>query len=94
MDHRPPADLLESTHTFPGIFQIRAIGSAADDFVGRILAAVDREVAGPEAYEYSLRETAGGKHVSVTLHIRVRDAEQVRDVYARLHEVEGLRLLL
>lgn len=94
MDHRPPADLLESVHTFPGTFQIRAIGSTAADFVARILAAVEQAVAGPAEYEHSVRETAGGKHVSVTLHIQVRDAEHVRDVYARLGEVEGLRLLL
>lgn len=94
MDHRPPADLLESVHKFPGTFQIRAIGSTGDDFVARVLAAVEREVAGPDDYQHSLRETAGGNHVSVTLHIQVRDAEHVRDIYARLGEVEGLRLLL
>ncbi|MFO0958607.1 MAG: DUF493 domain-containing protein [Isosphaeraceae bacterium] len=94
MDPRPPADLLESVHTFPGTFQIRAIGSADGDFVGRVRAAVEQEVAEPGEYEYSTRETAGGKHVSVALRIQVQSAEQVRNIYAKLAEVEGIRVLL
>ena len=40
MDHRPSVELLESTHLFPGVYQIKAIGSAEDDFAGRVVAAV------------------------------------------------------
>lgn len=90
----PSAELLESVHPFPGTYQIRAIGAAEDDFESRVVAAVREEVAGPGEVDHSSRYTRGGRHVSVTLDITVQTAEQVRSIYARIHEVEGLRLLL
>jgi putative lipoic acid-binding regulatory protein len=93
MDHRPSTDLLESNHPFPGVYQIKAIGAADDGFVGRVLAAAAEEVATPGEIDYSVKETPGGRHVSVTLDITVQSAEQVRQIYARIREVEGLTLL-
>jgi putative lipoic acid-binding regulatory protein len=89
----PSAELLESVHPFPGSYQIRAIGSADDDFPGRVVAAVEAELASPGELDHSVRFTRGGRHVSVTLDLTVQTAEQVRAIYARLHEVDGLRLL-
>lgn len=94
MDHRPSEDLLESIHSFPGTFQIKAIGAADGDFLGRVLAAALEELAGPSEIEHSIRETPGGRHAAVTLDITVQSAEQVRAIYARIREVEGLSLLL
>lgn len=93
MDPRPSIDLLESTHTFPGTYQFRAIGAAADDFVGRVVAAVAEEVAGPSELDYSTRSTSGGRHVAVTVDVQVQTAEQVRAIYERLQSVTGLSLL-
>ncbi|WP_169977268.1 YbeD family protein [Tautonia rosea] len=89
----PSADLLESVHPFPGSYQIRAIGSSDEDFPARVVAAVQEELAGPGELDHSVRFTKGGRHVSVTLDITVQSADQVRAIYARLHEVSGLRLL-
>lgn len=94
MDNRPSVDLLESTHTFPGTYQIKAIGVADDDFAGRVLAAATSELAGPSELEHSLRFTRGGRHVALTLELTVQTAEQIRAIYARIQEVGGLRLLL
>jgi putative lipoic acid-binding regulatory protein len=94
MDRRPSLELLESTHEFPGTYQIRAIGAAADDFVGRVLAAAASELASPGEIDFSSRTTPGGRHVSVALELTVQTAEQVRAIYARIQEVEGLTLLL
>lgn len=93
-DHRPTADLLESVHPFPGTYQIRAIGASADDFEGRVVAAVAEEVATLSEIDHSARFTPNGRHVSVTLDITVQSADQVRAIYARIQAVEGLALLL
>jgi hypothetical protein len=93
MDHRPSTDLLESSHSFPGVYRIKAIGSTAGDFVDRVVAAAAEEVASAAEIDPIVKETRGGRHVSVTLDVTVQSAEQVRAIYARLREVEGLTLL-
>jgi uncharacterized protein len=93
MDHRPSQDLLESSHPFPGTYQIKAIGAAEDDFVSRVVEAVVSELATPSELDHSVRVTPGGRHVSLTLEMTVQSAEQVRTIYARLREVKGLTLL-
>ncbi len=93
IDHRPSEELLESVHPFPGTYQIKAIGSTDDDFAGRVVAAVVDELATPSELDYSLRTTSGGRHVALTLDVTVQNAAQVRTIYARIREVEGLMLL-
>jgi putative lipoic acid-binding regulatory protein len=93
MDHRPSVDLLESTHQFPGVYRIKAIGITSDDFEGRVVGATVAELAGPSELDYSVRTTPNGRHVALTLDISVQTAEQVREIYARIRELEGLTLL-
>jgi uncharacterized protein len=90
----PPLELLQSVHTFPGTYQIRAIGSVENDFIGRVVALVQGELAGPSEVDYAERFTPDGRHVSVTLDITVQSAEQVLLIYQQLQGVEGLRFLL
>jgi putative lipoic acid-binding regulatory protein len=94
MDHRPSVDLLETTHAFPGVYRIKAIGSNEGGFVDRTLAAAAAELASPAEIDHSVKETRGGRHTSVTLDLAVQSAEQVRRIYERLRQVEGLTLLL
>jgi uncharacterized protein len=93
MDHRPSLELLESTHFFPGVYQIKAIGMTQDGFEERLVRAVAEELATPSELDYSVRTTPGGRHAAVTLDITVQNAEQVRRIYARIREIEGLTLL-
>jgi uncharacterized protein len=93
MDHRPSVDLLESTHSFPGVYIIKAIGRAADDFEPRVIEAVCANLAARSDLDYSVRPTPGGRHLAVTLEITVQTAEQVRAIYADILEVKGLTLL-
>lgn len=93
MDNRPSLDLLESTHQFPGTYQIKAIGDSSGAFAKRVVATVAEELASELELDHSIRATRGGRHVAVTLDITVQTAEQVRVIYARLQEVEGLTLL-
>lgn len=93
-DHRPSVELLESTHAFPGTYQIKAIGVAAGDFEGRVLAAVQEVLAAPSDVDYSVRGTPDGRHIALTLDLTVQTAEQVRSIYALVRDVDGLKLLL
>ncbi len=94
MSDHDPIELLESNHTFPGTFQIKAIGASADDFESRVVAAVQDELPTPSELDYSVRTTQGGRHVSVTLEMTVQSPQQVMAIYARLREVPGLMVLL
>ena len=93
MDHRPSEDLLHSVHAFPGSYQIKAIGLAEDDFVGRVVEAVVSELATPGELDHSVRVTPNKRHVSLTMEMNVQSADQVRAIYARIREVKGLTLL-
>ena len=88
-----PSILLESIHYFPGVYKIKAIGRADDDFESRVLEAVYSHLAARSDLDYSIRSTPGGRHVAVTLDISVQTAEQVRAIYAEIRDVEGLTLL-
>ncbi len=92
--HIPPLELLESVHSFPGAYQIRAIGAVSDDFTARVVGAASSELAGPGEVDYSERFTPDGRHVSVTLDLTVQSAEQVLAIYRQLQTIEGLRFLL
>jgi putative lipoic acid-binding regulatory protein len=92
-DNRPSEELLQSNHLFPGTYQIKAIGASADDFAARVVAAAALELATPAELDHSIRQTPDGRHVSVTLDVTVQTAAQVRAIYARIQEVEGLALL-
>lgn len=93
MDHRPTVELLESTHLFPGVYKIKAIGRADDDFESRVVEAVCSHLPARSDLDYYVRSTPGGRHVAVTLDITVQTAEQVRAIYAEVREIEGLTLL-
>ena len=92
-DHRPSVELLESTHLFPGVYRIKAIGRVDNEFERRVVDAVVSQLAAPSDLDYSVRTTKGGRHVALTLDISVQTAEQVRAIYAEVREVQGLTLL-
>jgi uncharacterized protein len=93
MDNRPSIETLESTHQFPGTYQIKAIGLAENDFVERVIRAASSELAAPSEIDHTVRITPGGRHVALTLEITVQTAQQVRAVYEKIEQVEGLTLL-
>jgi uncharacterized protein len=93
VDHRPSVELLESTHSFPGVYRIKAIGRAADDFERRVVETVVSQLPARSDLDYYVRTTPGGRHIALTLDITVQTAEQVRAIYAEVREIEGLTLL-
>jgi putative lipoic acid-binding regulatory protein len=92
-DHRPSVELLESTHLFPGVYRIKAIGRVDGDFERRVVDAVVSQLPARSDLDYSVRTTPGGRHIALTLDICVQTAEQVRSIYAEVREIEGLTLL-
>jgi putative lipoic acid-binding regulatory protein len=87
-----PLELLQQTHTFPGPYHLKAIGKSDHDFRQRVVDAV-REVLGVEAPS-EVRETPGGRHISVSLDLNVESAEQVLAIHHRLKKLDGLVMLL
>ena len=94
-DHRPSEDLLESSHSLP-----RGLSDQGHrDHHQRIRASarsrtvVDSLPAAASDLDYSVRTTPGGRHVSLTLEVSVQTADQVRVIYSRLRELEGITLL-
>ena len=90
MSNLPDIELLESTHTFPGPYTFKVIGANDASFQGRVVAAVRGELPGDREPAISVRKTASGRHVSVTIEPLVDDAEQVLAIYRQLYHLDGL----
>ena len=87
-------ELLESVHSFPCEFTIKVIGRSEGDFVARVLASVRTTLGVLNDPPHTLRETTGGRHVSLTLEPWMESAQHVLDVYAELRTTEGLVVLM
>lgn len=94
MRHLPALELLESTHRFPCPYMFKVIGRSDNGFVARVVAAVRDELDDLIDPPYRVRETAGGRHVSVTLEPTVQTGQQVLAVYRRMQKMTGLVMLL
>lgn len=90
----PAIELLESTHQFPCVYMFKVIGRSDNGFVARVVAGVRDELDDLIDPPYRVRETAGGRHVSVTLEPTVQTGQQVLDVYRRMQKMAGLVMLL
>lgn len=93
MQHLPAVELLEKTHRFPGPYMFKFIGKVENGFVARVVAAVRDELSNEMDPPYKVRETAGGRHVSVTVVPEIQTAEQVLAVYKRLRMLAGLVMM-
>jgi putative lipoic acid-binding regulatory protein len=93
MDSASAIELLEANHSFPGPYLFKVIGRQERGFVARVVAAVREEMAEPVDPPYKVRETAGGRHVSITLEPVMQTAEQVLAVYRRIRSVTGIVVL-
>jgi putative lipoic acid-binding regulatory protein len=94
MGEVPAIELLEATHHFPGPYMFKVIGRVENGFTARVVAAVRDELDGDVDPPYRVRETAGGRHVSVTLEPTVQTVHQVLAVYRRMRTMAGLVMLM
>jgi len=93
MSELPSIELLENNHVFPGPYMFKVIGRVEDGFAARVVAAVREELAAEFDPPFRMRETAGGRHISITLEPRVETARQVLAVYRRVRKLAGLVVL-
>ncbi|MEY4186080.1 MAG: YbeD family protein [Planctomycetaceae bacterium] len=94
MVNLPSAELLESQHSFPCAWTFKVIGYADSNFTARVVWSVREELGMEIDPPYSLRSTAHGRHVAVTLEPICQSSQQVLAVYARLSGLDGLVMLL
>jgi uncharacterized protein len=86
-------ETLESEHDFPGPFSFKVIGPNEPAFASRVYAAF--EAVCPDADPaWSRRESAKGRHVSITVDAVVESVDVVLEVYERFRKVEGVKLVL
>ena len=94
VDELPAIELLESTHTFPGVYVFKVIGRNEGAFAERVVAAA-RDALGLDVDPpFRVRAAAGGRHVSVTLEPHLTTAHEVLAVYRRLRATDGLVMFL
>lgn len=94
MNREQNLELLLSVHEFPGPYIWKVIGRAENDFADRILeqfrTALELEFDPP----HTVRETAAGRHIALTIETWMESGDDVLDLYTRLRETEGVVVLL
>lgn len=87
-------ELLDMVHSFPCEFLIKVIGAAENDFVGRVIAAVITAEVAETDVNYTSRETAGGRHTSVSITIIAQSSDHVLSIYSAIRTVDGVVMLM
>lgn len=90
----PSIELLEARHSFPGLYTMKAIGNAEDNFTARVVSAVRDELQLEEDPPFRIQSTKAGRHVSITLEPMFESSQQVLALYSRLSQLSGLVMLL
>jgi putative lipoic acid-binding regulatory protein len=90
MNEANSLELLENTHHFPCPYMFKVIGRDENGFVARVVAAVRDALSHEADPPFKFRQSAGGRHVSVTLEPVVQTGRQVLAVYRRLQQTRGL----
>lgn len=83
-------ELLESTHVFPGDYMFKVIGEDDHTLAARVMTAVRAELPADHEPAVSVRRTASGRHMCVTIEPHVTDARQVLAIYERIYALDGL----
>lgn len=90
----PPLELLKANHSFPGPYTFKLIAESKADLVTNLILELKEVLEWAHDPKHSTRETAGGKHIAVTLELVMRKAEEVHIVYQILEKVDGVILIL
>ncbi|MCA9186477.1 MAG: DUF493 domain-containing protein [Pirellulaceae bacterium] len=93
-DREQAIELLNQTHKFPDCVMFKVIGVNANEFVSRIVAAVRHQLQHATDPPFRTRETAGGRHVSITLEPMIQSAEEVLTVYECIQQIDGVVMVM
>ncbi|MBV8618933.1 MAG: DUF493 family protein [Curvibacter sp.] len=74
----------ESLIEFPSLFPIKVMGPKVDGFVETMTAIATEHDPGFEATRVQLRDSKGGKYLSVTLTVTATSREQLDNLYRAL----------
>jgi len=84
-----PEGLLE----FPCHYQFKAVGMAGDVFKDGVIAAISELVTVTED-AVRTRPSGKGKYQSVSVMVTLHNFEQLKNIYAGLKQIPGLKMLL
>jgi putative lipoic acid-binding regulatory protein len=87
-------NLLNDTHTFPGPYRVKVIGENSEAFQKRVVEAVENTAGKQSLLDLSVRPSANGEYVGLTLKVQVNDADEVMRVYEALRTVAGVRMVM
>ena len=90
----PSIEFLEKTHTFPGKYLFKIIGSAERDFADRVADAVALVLPNPTDAMFTQRTSGTGRHLAVTIEVQVTSAQTVHELYKQFATLEGIVMLL
>ena len=89
----PSIELLEKAHTFPCPYLFKIIGKAQAGLLEQAVAIVREELHLAADPTHRIRESAGGRHLSITMEPDVHSAQQVVAIYRRLQALDGVLTL-
>ncbi len=78
---------------FPCDYVFKAFGSADEAFAEAVKQAVGRVVS-VAADAMKSRTSSGGRYQSISVCVRLHNSDQLKQVYAELKKIEGLKYLL
>lgn len=88
-DQQNPETLLE----FPCHYQFKAVGVSGDEFRDGVIKAVSKRV--PVASDAVMTRPSGkGNFQSVSVMVTLHNFEQLKEIYANLRQVPGMKMLL
>jgi len=86
------ADEKKALWKFPCNFTFKAMVQAIDGIENNVVSAIQKHV--PGNYSTTLRESRGGKYLSVSVNIYLTSKQQLDNVYKEVHAVKGVKMLL
>ena len=84
---------LESAHEFPCDYTFKLFGPNEQTFADAAQAVVQKRLPGVTP-EVSARVGSKSGHQCLTMVLPVADAQQVIDLYADFHKIDGLKMLM
>ena len=84
---------LEAAHTFPGPYEFKLFGPNDDEFEAAVRDKVQENLPHGQP-QYSKRTSGKDKHQCITVTAHVASAQKVVDLYAELHTIERLKMLM
>ncbi len=77
---------------FPCDFSFKAMVQAIEGIENNVVCAIQKHA--PGNYNAILRESRGGKYLSITVNIRLTSKLQLDNIYKDVYAVDGVKMLL